>query len=154
MRQDGTACGSILSHSALPAKVQFGDVFLVVLLGVGAEQQLDAGDEARRIEPDLRPFRIEAQQRQLGIVLAMAWSRAAKNQIGPFSPSTWAVIGRAWPSSTPSRPSIIVLSDLRADQNLSSSSRDVGMVNSREEGSGGQRQLRSAVAELMGAGTR
>src|SRR5918995_2527197 len=54
----------------LSSEVHFGDVFLVVLLGVGAEQQLDAGHETRRIEPNLRPFRIEAQQRQLGIVLA------------------------------------------------------------------------------------
>jgi hypothetical protein len=46
---------------------------------------------------------------------------AGKEQIGPAFPSTIAAMGREWPSSTPSRPSITVRSEERAFQSFSSS---------------------------------
>ena len=53
---------------------------------------------------------------------------AVKNHNGLFSPSTCAVIGRAWRSSTPSTPSITVMSDFRAFQSFASSSCGVGIA--------------------------
>src|SRR5215207_3727128 len=60
---------------------------------------------------------------------AMPLSLVLKNQIGPRSPSSCAVSGRACPSSTPASPTIMVMSDLTAFQNLSSSSCGVGIVH-------------------------
>jgi hypothetical protein len=50
-----------------------------------------------------------------------------RNDTFALSPSSCAVIGLVWPSSTPSRPNIIVISVLRAFQNFSSSSCGVDM---------------------------
>src|ERR1700677_2215969 len=54
-----------------------------------------------------------------------ASSLVAKNQIGALCSGTCAVIGRVCPSSAPSIPSITVLSDSSAFQNLLSRSSDL-----------------------------
>jgi hypothetical protein len=51
--------------------------------------------------------------------LASSLSLAVKNQSGARSSSNYAVIGRGCAFSTPSRPSITVLSDRSAFQNFS-----------------------------------
>ena len=58
----------------------------------------------------------------------IALSVEVKNHMGLRSPSSSAVIGRACPSSTPSSPNIIVMSDFSAFQNLASISCGVGMA--------------------------
>src|SRR3569833_1026341 len=57
--------------SPAPSQRHFGDVIPVFLLGIGAEQHLDAGGDAGAVEPDFRALGVEPQQRELGIVLAL-----------------------------------------------------------------------------------
>ena len=54
----------------LSLQLDLGDVLLVILFRIGSEQHLDAGDDARGVEPDLGTLSIEAQQGQIRIVLA------------------------------------------------------------------------------------
>src|SRR5690606_7514431 len=63
-------------------------------------------------------------------------SAEVKNQIGARRSSAIPVIGRAWPSSRPSRPSITVRSLSSAFQNFSSSSRGsvIGVLRLGEPG--------------------
>src|SRR5688500_8998045 len=52
------------------AQRHVGHLVLVILLRVASHQQLDAGEHAVFVEPDLRALGIEADQLQIGIVLA------------------------------------------------------------------------------------
>lgn len=55
-------------------------------------------------------------------------STEVKNQIGPFAPSTCAVIGLRWLSGAPAIPSVKVRSESIAFQNFSFSSRALLIV--------------------------
>ena len=47
-------------------------------LGIDAKQQLDAGEQAGRVFPDLGVLGVEAEQRELWIILAPSYQAAMK----------------------------------------------------------------------------
>src|SRR4051812_21520435 len=58
------------ARTAASAQVDVGDVVLVILLGINAKQDLDARQQARRVQPDFRVLRVEAKQRELRVGFA------------------------------------------------------------------------------------
>ena len=51
------------------AQTHFGNFVFVLFLGVSSEQEFDAREKARIIEPDFRAFGIEPQQGEFRIFL-------------------------------------------------------------------------------------
>ena len=61
------------------AQTHFGNFVFVLFLGVSSEQEFDAREKARIIEPDFRAFGIEPQQGEFRIFLAAGKPRRDKS---------------------------------------------------------------------------